>query len=151
MTIVKRLIANYRSVIASLLVAWLLLCGMMPLMAVDMSMDMDMSDMVVSHGDHHGTSHSSSHSTSYSTSALEVSDEPKSGGADSHCCDAMADSVLLVQNQFVDLLLGLSVIAAICSFFFLWAMASERINRYYYSFIPPPGPPLRQRFCVWLD
>lgn len=143
MVVVKRLFAKNRSVIASLLVGWLLLCGMMPLMAVDISMEMSMNDMVASHGNHHSTSHG--------TSALEMLGEPKSGGADQHCCDVIADSALVVQNQFVDLLFGLSLITAICSFFFLWSMATGRISSYYYSFIPPPGPPRHQRFCVWLD
>ena len=143
MTLVKRLIAHHRSVIASLLVGWLLLCGMMPLMAMDMSMDMSMNDMAASHGSHHGTSHS--------TSALDTFDEPKSSGADQHCCDALADNVIVVKNQFVDLFFGLSLIVSICSFFFLWTIATGKISPYYYSFIPPSGPPLHQRLCVWLD
>ncbi|MDX2463051.1 MAG: hypothetical protein QNK31_00940 [Porticoccus sp.] len=135
----KRLIAHNRSVIASLLVGWLLLCGMMPLMAMDMSMDMSMNDMVASHGSHH------------STSAFDMFGEPQSSTADQHCCDALADSVLVVQHQFVDFLFGLSLIVSICSFFFLWAITTGKISPYYYSFIPPSGPPLHQRICVWLD
>jgi hypothetical protein len=138
-TIVKRLITHNRSAIASLLVGWLLLCGMMPLMAMDMPMDMSINDMAASHGSHH------------STSALEVFDEPQSSSANQHCCDALADSVLVVQNQFVDFLFGLSLIISICSFFFLWTITTGKISSYYYSFIPPSGPPLHQRLCVWLD
>lgn len=140
MAIVKRIIVKNRSVVASLLVGWLLLCGMMPLMAVDMSMDMNMvmDDTAVSMSHHHGAS------------SLGV-DEAGSVGINQHCCDVLGDNVLVVQNQFTDLFFDLSLIVAACSFFFLWGMATGRINTYYYSFIPPPGPPLHQRLCVWLD
>ncbi len=138
MATVKRIIARNRSVVASLLVGWLLLCGMMPLMAVDMSMDMVMDDTAVSMSHHHGAS------------SLGI-DEAGSEGVNQHCCDALDDSVLVAQNQFTNLFLDLSLIAAVCSFFFFWGMATGRINTYYYSFIPPPGPPLHQRLCVWLD
>lgn len=140
MVIVKRLIAKNRSVVASVLVGWLLLCGVMPLMAVDMRMDMNMGmdDTAVSMSHHHGAS------------SLGV-DETGSEGINQHCCDALDDSVLVVQNQFTDLFFDLSLILAVSSFFFLWGMATERTNIYYYSFIPSSGPPLHQRLCVWLD
>ncbi len=137
MVVVKRLNVHGRSVIASLLVGWLLLCGMMPLMAMDISMDMN--DMTTSHVSHH------------SASALEVFDEPKSSSADQHCCDALADSALVVQNQFIDLLFSFLLVVSISSFFFLWTIIAGKISSYYYSFIHPSGPPLHQRLCVWLD
>jgi hypothetical protein len=138
--IVKRIIAKNRSVVASLLVGWLLLCGMMLLMAVDMSMDMNMGmdDTAVSMSHHYGAS------------SLGV-DEAGSVGINQHCCDVIDDSVLVAQHQFTDLFFDLSLIVVVCSFFFLWGMATGRTNIYYYFFIPPSGPPLHQRLCVWLD
>jgi len=137
--IVKRFIAKNCSLVASLLVCWLLLCGTMPLIAIDMSMDLNMGDMAVSHGHHHNASVS------------EILGEQKSVGAVKHCCDALDDSVLITQNQLIDLFFDLSLIAVVCSFFFLWGMVTGRINTYYPFFIPSSGPPLHQRICVWLD
>jgi len=137
---VKRIIAKNRSVVASLLVGWLLLCGMMPLMAVDMSMDMAMSDDMVGSHSHHQSSPGLS----------MMADESNTAG-EQHCCDVLSDSALLVQHQFIDLSFSLSLVVAVCSLLFLWIMTTGRSNAYYYAFLPPPGPPLRQRFCVWLD
>ncbi|MEH6616839.1 MAG: hypothetical protein V7699_03280 [Porticoccus sp.] len=140
----KRIIAKNRSVVASLLVGWLLLCGMMPLMAVDMDMNMGMKDMSAAHSHHSLNNHSAS-------DAVGLTEESKTTGVDQHCCDVLDDSVMVVHHPFIDFLFDLSFIAAVCSFFFLWGMATGRINTYYYSFIPPPGPPIHQRLCVWLD
>ncbi|MEH6466917.1 MAG: hypothetical protein V7722_04740 [Porticoccus sp.] len=144
----KRIIAKNRAVVASLLVGWLLLCGMMPLMAVDMDMEMAMNmgmeDMSIAHS-HIAHSHHGAPDTD------GLTEESNTTGIDQHCCDVLDDSVLVIHNQFIDLLFDLSLIAAVCSFFFLWGMATGRINTYYYSFIPPPGPPIHKRLCVWLD
>lgn len=138
---VKRFFTQNRSVIALLLVGWMLLCGMMPLMSVGMNAGtgmegMSMEEIPASHGQHQEVS----------TLGGQMTD-PVSGGMNHHCCDALDDSVLVVQSSFVDLFF----VAIICSFFFLWTIATGRINTYYYSFIPPPGVPLHQRLCVWLD
>jgi hypothetical protein len=139
--IVKRLIAQNRSVVASLLVGWLLFCGMMPLMSVGMNADMGMDgmgleEMPASHGHHQEVSNLGG-----------LMADPVSDGSNHHCCDTLDDSALVAQNSFVDFFF----VVVICSFFFLWAIATGRINTYYYSFIPPPGVPLHQRLCVWLD
>jgi hypothetical protein len=124
--------------IVSLLVGWLLLCGMMPLMAVETPMDTTMGDMVeIQHlnGD----------------PSPAMCDMSKPSNVDQHCCDIMMDSASMVQHQFVDLLAALWLVAAVCSFFFLWTKTTGKTNTHYYSFIPISGPPLHQRLCVWLD
>lgn len=146
MTIVKIIIAKNRSVVASLLAGWLLLCGMMPLMAVDMGMEMNMGmdDISIAHSHHSLNNHGT-------PDIGDLAEESKTTGVDQHCCDVLDDSVLVVHHPFIDFLFDLSFIVAVCSFFFLWGMATGRINTYYYSFISPPGPPIHQRLCVWLD
>ena len=146
MATVKRLIAKNRSVVASLLVGWLLLCGMMPLLALDMSMDMTMPMEMTMGGDMVG-----SHSYHQSMSGLGMMTDESNTADEQHCCDVLSDSVLLVQHQFIDLSFSLSLVVAVCSLLFLWTMTTGRNNTYYCSFIPPPGPPIHQRLCVWLD
>ena len=136
MVIVKRLLTQNRSVVALLLVGWLLFCGMMPLMSGGMNADMGMEEMPASH-DHHQEV----------TNLGGLMADPISDGSNHHCCDALDSSALVVQNSFVDLFF----VVVIYSFFFLWTITACRINTYYYSFIPPPGVPLHQRLCVWLD
>lgn len=83
--------------------------------------------------------------------APAMCDMSKPSNADQHCCDIMMDSASMVQHQFVDLLAALWLVAAVCSFLFLWVKTTGKTNIYYYSFIPISGPPLHQRLCVWLD
>lgn len=147
MAIVKKVMFNNRSVVASLLAGWLLLCGMMPLLMVDMSngMNMGLDDSVASHSQHHHSYHH--HSNQPGALSLEVTEEKTAGGADQHCCDVLEDGVLSAQSH----IMLFSLVAVVCSFVFFWVFATRRINTYYYSSPPFPEVPLRKRLCVWLD
>ena len=142
MLVVKRIIAKNRSLVASLLVGWLLLCALMPLMMVDMGTDMnmgmDMAQTSPTHS-HHGMSSEVLSETVHTTSV------------DQHCCDVFEGSVSATPTQPAGVFFDLSFIAVVCSFFLLWGSAIGRINPNFYVFIPPLGPPLHQRLCVWLD
>ncbi len=151
MTIVKKIMAKNSSLIALLLVGWLLLCALMPLLMVDLDVGMGMGREETSliHS-HHAISNDgiSNHSATNNADLMTMGN---SSGIDQHCCDVLDGDVLVTPNQFADLFADVLLLAAVCSFFLLWGRAIKRTNTYFYFFIPPSGPPLHQRLCVWLD
>lgn len=135
----KKLIGKYRSVIALLLLGWLLLCGAMPLLAGNMLlMEANDGESSVSHSHHH---------LSVLGGAL---DKPQPEMSDQHCCDAMADGMFAMQPQFIDLLLAISLVFMACCFIVFW-IVPRKCHAYCNLFALLSGPPLHQRLCVWLD
>ena len=153
MTTVKKIMAKNRSLVAFLLVGWLLLCALMPLLMVDMDMGAGMGlgveEASLIHS-HHAVSNDGmvSHDAANSAGLMTMG---STSGVDQHCCDVLDGDVLVTPNPFIDLFTDLLLFAAVCSFFLLWGRAVKRTSTHFYFFIPPPGPPLHQRLCVWLD
>lgn len=156
MTTVKKIMAKNRSLVALLLVGWLLLCALMPLLMVDTDLDVGMGREEASliHSHHAISNRAISNDGMASHSVANNADLMTMGntaGVDQHCCDVLDGDVLVTPNQLADLFTDLLLLAAVCSFFLLWGRAIKRTNTYFYFFIPPFGPPLHQRLCVWLD
>lgn len=124
----KSISAKYRYRIAALLIGWMLLCGLMPLMS---AMGADTA------GAHHAHHQMSGHQSDLAT------DDEGSG----HCCDVLQGYQLPVHYPFMDLL----PIAILGSLLWLLAAFFPPQPVLSYSPIPPTGPPLRKRHCVWLD
>ncbi|WP_461481430.1 hypothetical protein [Porticoccus sp.] len=124
----KKTAAKYRTVVAALLMGWILLCGLMPLLpdkGPDAGMDHAAHQMMASH----------------------QGDGATDAAGASHCCDALQGHQLPVQYPFMDLL----AFAIVGCLLFLLAAVLPSPPRLYYAPVPPTGPPLHQRYCVWLD
>lgn len=139
MSSVKKIARQYRIPITALLVGWLLLCGLMPALS--------------GHGTKHGGDHAIHSSMSGGAMAghhgqsADHHGESTSSVGSPHCCDVMQGQHLPVQSLITDLL----AIAAIGCLLFLLAVMPPLPPRLSFAPIPPTGPPLHRKHCVWLD
>ncbi len=125
---VKKIASKYRKAVALLLMGWLLLCGLMPLLH-----SQPVDPMVDQHASHHMMA-------GHHGEVVDTADA-------SHCCDVLQGHQLPVHYPFMDLL----AFAIIGFLLFSLATALPPPPKVYYAPVPPTGPPLHQRNCVWLD
>ncbi len=128
MIAVEKIALKYRTSVALLLVGWLLLCGLMPLLHSP-----SVDPMVDPHANHHMMA-------GHHVEAADTADAP-------HCCDVLQGHQLPVHYPFMDLL----TFAIIGFLLFSLVAVLPSPPKVYYAPVPPTGPPLHQRNCVWLD
>lgn len=125
----KRIAMKYRHSLSTLLVGWMVLCGLMPAMSVQAG------DSGMAHAAHHQMDMAGHHG------------HHDGGTVDAHCCEALQADQLPVSYPFMDLF---SFVIVGCLLLLLAAILPVPAGP---AYIPAPhsGPPIHKRHCVWLD